>query len=403
MRFALLLFAVCAWCASPLDQAILNQMGPSRIASRTPVSTELDLVVAYAGPGNLGKITGGAFWWHGKMRLGIFLQRRDRPGMVYKIAVESGPSIDEGLIRVERATATDVLFLCSPEKGPSGPYRKYVYDIRAKALVGTVVYKPYAMERVAVSGEKAIVIGADRDRPVALEFAGEATPPFRLLRGAEALRLMVKESKPVRFGVSNQFLLSRVEGQPTVVVGPGKRYALPRSTYEEFAAARPEQVKYGPSRDAATMDEQIGPSHLVEGTMWFGKTFYDGEGHTGVGGFGYFDVGKKAYKMFSPAAVRNYSVSAILVEAEAVWLGLVHRGEWRSGGGGLIRFDRATERAERYELREIVNGIARMGDRMLLATELGVAALEGSTPRRYIIDETTDGRLRVLELSFGQE
>ena len=44
-----------------------------------------------------------------------------------------------------------------------------------------------------------------------------------------------------------------------------------------------------------------------------------------------------------------------------------------------------------------------MGDRMLLATERGVAVLEGSTPRRYIVDETTDGRLRVLELSFGQE
>ena len=402
LRFALL-FAVCAWCASPLDQAIVNQMGQSRIVSRTGVSTELDLVVAYAGPGNLGQVTDGAFWWHGKMRLGIFLQRRDGPGLVYKIAVEGLPFLYDGSIRVERVTATDVLFLWMPEKGRAGFMLKFVYDIRAKALVKSFDYKPYSMKRVVQTGGKSIVIGEDRDRPVAFEYTAEATPPFRLLRGAEALRLMVAESKPVRFGVSNQFLLSRVEGQPTVVVGPGKRYALPRSTYDDFAAARPEQVKYGPSRDAATMDEQIGPSHLAEGTMWFGKTFYDGEGRIGVGGFGFFDVEKKAYRIFSPAAVRNNSVSAILVEPEAVWLGLVHHGEWGDNGGGLIRFDRATERAERYELREIVSGIARMGDRMLLATERGVAVLEGSTPRRYIIDETTDGRLRVLELSFGQE
>ena len=48
---------------------------------------------------------------------------------------------------------------------------------------------------------------------------------------------------------------------------------------------------------AATFDERIGPWQLTEGTLWFGKTFYDGEGHTGVGGFGYFDAARKAYRL----------------------------------------------------------------------------------------------------------
>ena len=103
-RFAWL-FAGCVWCASPLDQAILTQMGPSRVVSRTAVSAELDLVVAHASQGNIGRPTEGSFWWGGKMSLGIFLQRRDRPGLVYKIAVEDGSDIlDEALMRVERAT-----------------------------------------------------------------------------------------------------------------------------------------------------------------------------------------------------------------------------------------------------------------------------------------------------------
>jgi hypothetical protein len=341
------------------------------------------------------------FWWGNKVTLGIFLQQRDQPGLVYKIAVENGPSIDEGFIRVERATATDVLLLCTPEKGRPGPYLKYVYDIRAKALVKTVIYHPYPMERVAVSGGKAMVVGGDRDRPAALEYAAEATPPFQLLRGAEALRLMTKESKPVRFGAANQFLLSRAEGKAPVVISAGKSYALPQSTYEDFAAARVESVKNGNSRQSTTINEQIGPWQLAEGTIWFGKTFYDGEGHTGVGGFGYFDVEKKAYRMFSPKAVRDQSISAIFVEPDAVWLGLVHNGEWGSSGGGFVRFDRATEHVERYELQEIVGGMARVGDRMTMATTIGVAMLAGNVLRRFIVDETTDGRLRVVELVLG--
>jgi len=170
-RFAFL-FAGCTWCASPLDQAIVNQMGQSRIATRTPVSTEMDLVVAYAGPGNLGEITGGAFWWRNKMRLGIFLQRRGGPGLVYKIAVENGPFLDEGSIRVERVTATDVLLVWTPEKGQAGLMLKFVYDIPAKALVKSFDHKRYWMKRVVQTGGRTIVISEDRERPVALEFAG---------------------------------------------------------------------------------------------------------------------------------------------------------------------------------------------------------------------------------------
>ena len=254
------------------------------------------------------------------------------------------------------------------------------------------------MERIIQSGGRTIVIGDDRDRPVALELVDDASRPFRILRGPEALRWMTRDSSPVRFG---PFRLSQAEGQAPAVMNGKIRHELPQSTYDEFAAARPQRVKNGYTRGAATMNEGIGPFQVVEGTLWFGKSYYDGEGYTGVGGFGYFETAKLSYRLFSPEAVRDYSASALFVESAAVWLGLAHNGEWGSTGGGVARYDRATERTEHFKLWEIVSGIARIGDRIVMATESGVATLDGRSIRRFTIDETTDGRLRVVELNSG--
>ena len=65
----------------------------------------------------------------------------------------------------------------------------------------------------------------------------------------------------------------------------------------------------------------------MDNRLWFGKTFYDGEGSTGIGGFGYLDTVTRQYVMFSPPAIRPYSVTALLVEPETVWLGATWWGE----------------------------------------------------------------------------
>src|SRR5580658_3200125 len=60
-----------------------------------------------------------------------------------------------------------------------------------------------------------------------------------------------------------------------VVVHDGGTYPLPQSPKKQ---------------PDSEFNETIGP-HQVEGNrLWFGVTFYDGEGWTGTGGFGYFDA-----------------------------------------------------------------------------------------------------------------
>ncbi len=343
-RWCLFLLASSAAFAQDPDRSVLqllNKQNTARILDRTQVSPELDVVVALSDPYG---------WWSKTARLGVFLQRRDEPGLIYQLAVANGIYDEDCLPRVERATETDVVISCQPEKGGRGAHRKFVYDIRAKALVKRVDYSASPVER-----------------RVTFKYQPGQEPPFRLLAG-------------------------RVE------MPSPKQPPLKQSTYDEYALARPEAAARGLPQKVAEMNEEIGPTQIVAGTRWFGKTFYDSEGMTGVGGFGYFDPATKAPVLYSPREIRDWSVTALLVEPDAVWLGIAKRGEWGDFGGGILRFDGSTQQVTKIALREIVHQIARSGSTLVLDTDFGAALFDGSKLiRRFFVDETTDGRLRIAE------
>jgi len=219
--------------------------------------------------------------------------------------------------------------------------------------------------------------------------------------------------KPVHFGPGDRFTLAQEDetaSEPRqkrllVLDRTGeqlKRYPLPQPTYDEFGNVRPRRVKDGYSKSGAEMNVEIGPRQIADGTLWFGETFYDGEGMTGVGGFGYFDTAERKFRVYSPPEIADWSVTAMLVEPDSVWLALAQHGEWGSSGGGLLRFDRGTEKVEKLELRDIAGKIARIGDRLLIATDFGAAVFLERKLRRFFLDQTTDGRLRVAEAMVGQ-
>jgi hypothetical protein len=114
-----------------------------------------------------------------------------------------------------------------------------------------------------------------------------------------------------------------------------------------------------------------------------------------VGGFGYFDPVTTKYVLFTSPEIQDWSVSAILAEADAVWLALVHHGEYRDTGGGVLRFDRATQSYKRFESPGYISKILRVGDRLLLPNHLGIDTIDTTGLKRYFVDKTTDGRMRI--------
>ncbi len=187
---------------------LLTKQSVARILNRTQINSEFHVVVA------LSDSTG---WWNKQTRLGVFLQRRGEPGMIYQVAADKGIHDDDCFVQVERATEKDVVRSCRPEKGGPGAHRKFVYDVRAKALAKRVDYSSSSVKR-----------------RVTLKYQSEPEPPFRLLAG-------------------------RVE------VPLPKQTPLTQSTYDKFALTRPEHAIGGLTRKPATMNEEIGPTQLVAG------------------------------------------------------------------------------------------------------------------------------------------
>ena len=328
------------------------------ILRRTEVAPNLDLVLAMGSPQPL---SGPMIWWGEKQSLGLFLQDAAH---VYTLAVT--PGFPDCFVRILRATATDTVIQCTGEKSTQNPNQKFVYDIRAKNLIKHFSYQPFSMRRVvSKAGNRALFIGTDQTRQIAVEYPG-----FRLLNYTEA--------------------------QPAEARQPPVPKPLPKPDYAQFAKARPGRVKDG-YKPPVEFDDHIGPWTMEGVKLWFGKTFYDGEGTTGIGGFGYFDTAEEKYYLYAPPEIVNYSVSVIHVDPETVWLALVHNGEWGGSSGGLLRFDRRSRAYRKFEMPEIGLQFTKSDGKLLLATNAGFAVISDEQITSYFVDKTTDGRLKVSE------
>ena len=420
-----------ASAATVADLAVFNvirQTDPSlvshNIVYRNAVSSDLDLVIAIASKaeGAAGSDSIDNLWWDENRKLGLFLQEKARPDRVYLLALDAGPE-DCGA-RIERATATDTVISCTGEKGYQGMNQKFVYDIRAKALVSHFAYQPFAMMRVLNDSGRTVFVGIDGARLVAVEFRPGESPEFGILaereaapwlarvrtsRGTEGMEqrqvlyLVPENPAPIRFGGADAFTFTRgymdIHGKEypsSIVDSHGKKYPLPQSTYNDFAKARPERAD-GYVREGTTIEENIGQVQVEGNKLWFGKVFYDGEGNSGVGGFGYFDVTDRQYHLFALPEVADSSISPILVQPDAIWMSAYWSCEYGCPPGRVLRYDRKSQAIRKYELPDNVYGFIESGDRLLAYTNFGIAVIEGNQTRRYFVDRTTDGRLRIAE------
>lgn len=391
MNAMLLLGLLCAGhayaaTAKPEDGAViavLRQSDPAlrkfQVLRRTSITDQLDVVLILGGD-RWGTLADGSVPWGEREKLGLFLQDRHDPGRVYLIDIAKGEP--DCWARVARVTQTDAVVSCTGEKSQRQRYRKFIYDARAKALVRQYRYAPFSARRIFPRRDGAIFIEGHDETLLAIEYATDREPAFRVLSEPEARPWIV------RF-------------QATAVTKPAPAPAaipaLPRTTYDQFAAARPERVKNGYVRAGTEIHDAIGPWQLDNGRIWFGKSFYDGEGDTGVGGFGYFDAHEHKLQMFEPPEIADWSVTAMVVGPQAVWIGLAWLGEGSSLSGGLLRFDRETKTVRRFEFPDFAQGMTQFQDQILIASDFGIGIVKDQRVSRYFVDQMSDGRYRVVE------
>jgi hypothetical protein len=211
------------------------------------------------------------------------------------------------------------------------------------------------------------------------------------------------ERHPIRrFGPEGRFVLKEESGATqkyariTETTSDGVlSFELPQSTWDEFEKSRPTRVRDGYTRDGTTIEEEIGPNQVVGNRLWFGKSFYDAEGITGIGGFGYFDCEARRFVMYSPPEIRNSSVTSILVIGNDVWMSTAGGGEYGASPHALLRWDMSSEQIHSQSLDAVVTQMADHGDELYLATYDGIEVLTRHGFQRFMIEITRDGNYRV--------
>jgi hypothetical protein len=90
-----------------------------------------------------------------------------------------------------------------------------------------------------------------------------------------------------------------------------------------------------------------------------------------VGGFGYFDTTDHQYHLTALPEVADFSISAILVQPDAIWMHAFSFCEYGCPPGRVIRYDRKGEAIRKFDLPDGVYGFSASKNRLLAYTNFG--------------------------------
>lgn len=154
-------------------------------------------------------------------------------------------------------------------------------------------------------------------------------------------------------------------------------YVISKSGRKQFyPAPLPAMALYRkalPGKQAPNeIENDIGPSALDGTRVWFANSFYDGEGVSGVGAVGAFDVTARKYEMRYLPEIAPWSGSAMLLDGKDLWIGLMRRPEGASYGGGLLRYSTGTGVVRKYAIPDLIYTIDRLGGTLYCGASHGL-------------------------------
>jgi hypothetical protein len=172
--------------------------------------------------------------------------------------------------------------------------------------------------------------------------------------------------------------------RPSVIFVDKKPYPAPIPTLDLWRQKRHDEQPPG------EMQSDIGPFVQQGDKIWFATTFYDGEGVSGIGAIGAFDIASRKYEMRYLPEIAPWSGSAIRLDGDSLWIGLKRQPEGAVIGGGLLRYTIATGKAQVFAVPDVVFTIDRVGDALYCGTSHGLYMVRGDriTQLRFEPDES---------------
>lgn len=344
---------------------------------KQPIDAAHNLLVVRGTPRRSDFAARDHLYWNVSDLIGVFLMDRTDPTRVWEIAMLTEAKYETDL-RVERADSNSIVFSRAYEDygGPVDSIKLF-FDTGSKRLVKRIDYPSDTGVAHVIQVNDTLCVGANVTR----------TPLVACVMDSRLSAVSAPE-------ISNQ-----LQGRTIPIAQPADlpdKNDLPQSTYAEFARARPGRIRDGYRERGTSIEEQIGVSYVVGDRTWFGKTFYDGEGISGVGGIGYVDKGIRKYTIIRTPELADWSTSALSVEGNIAWIGLVTFPEGASRSGGLLQLDLKSRRTRKYPINDIVFSITRWKEALYLGTTNGLYVLRGMTLTRYHFEPDINGNIIVV-------
>jgi hypothetical protein len=306
-------------------------------------------------------VTGQRGTWERGELLGVFAQRGEQ---IVPISILPNEEFPIG-VRIERQTSDSITFALADDYGVRSLNLKIFFDPKTYFPKRIVRFAPVRVRRIIMAAGTLTVTGNDGKQ----DFTAHE-----------------------RNGVWRVTAAPAIPPSPTPSLTSVAQVApLPVSTLGQFEHARPEKAKRSAIAGAAQINEEIGPYQREGGKIWIGKTFYDAEGAVGVGDIGYFEPATDAWTFLHIPEMADWSASALLVESDAIWVGLLHKGEGAGDSGGLLLYDRTTRRATTIPLPDVIDKIIRVGKQVYCGTSGGFAVVEEGRARRLEFTPQLDG------------
>lgn len=360
------------------------------------------------------------------------------------------PREDVYVVSIQAIHADSVVFLkCDQMYGVYCTSIKVFFDANVKKVLGRVETEPLGESKlVAVNGsvysvterqrfsanraeaivaryspgKPALVSGAERNAAIASAPPSPSRSPYPYLNKSPILKdglldaSVTPLTRPSCFHQASSspplwiyiFDLNN-EDQRGIAVQEGdsyRAYPFPRTTSEELAHHRPELVAQYPflleKNGRSRILEWIDSSAMRANRLWLGRGLYDGEGSTGVGAFGYFDLDRRTYTMTTIPEIADWSTSAIYVEQGLIWMGLAHHTEGASSSGGLLRYDRDTGETHTYPIEHVITDILGRNGLIYLGVERGRVFMlkDDSVFASYSVEPSLNGGHEIRSLSI---
>jgi hypothetical protein len=271
---------------------------------------------------------------------------------------------------------------------PSGgkPSFKYAYgrlELRSSSIRrGALVYD-------AVSHEK-------RSRVVIEPRAGDSTPAYSVIGLDSPPAEVTQAPRLIALPGGSSLLIAGTppgrEHQPSTIwiaapSGQRRSYPVPVPTMESHRNLRSDEP--APNE----IENDIGPYAFDGSTLWFANDFYDGEGTSGVGAIGSFDIRTRKFQMRYLPQISHWSGSALRIDGDDLWVGLMRQPEGAAYGGGLLRYARSTGAVRKYEIPDYIYTIDRIGDAIYCGANDGLYRIRGNEVTHFSFEPDRTGKI----------